>query len=240
MRSIAERLAYNRRNAKKLNPAIFNEDDKLDSAVKSRVLDIVDEFLEYTQVDVRIIDIRLVGSNASYNYNNQSDLDIHIITDLSEISDPESIARLYFDSVKKNFKDAYDITIKGIDVEMYVEDINTSSVSNGVYSVKSDEWVKFPEPVEGPTSEQFDEAEEIEEEIIAELKSAKTLEELQAIVDDIYLLRKDSLSAEGENAPGNLAFKSLRNKGILDKVRETMRSSTSNKLSLESLETSYF
>lgn len=240
MRTIAERLAYNRRNAKNLNPAIFNSEDELKSDVRSMILEIVNEFLEYTQVDVRIIDIRLVGSNASYNYNNQSDLDIHIITDLSEISEPESIARLYFDSVKKNFKDSYDITIKGIDVELYVEDINTSSVSNGIYSVSEDKWIKFPEPVEGPTSEQFNRAEEIEEDIIAELKSANTNEELQKIIDNIYLLRKDSLAKDGENAPGNLAFKSLRNKGILDKVKDVMRSSTSRKLSLESLETSYF
>ena len=132
MRSIAERLAYNRRYSPQLNPLLF-EDGELKSQVRDKIVQIVDAFLEYAEVSINIADIRLVGSNASYNYNEYSDLDIHIVTDLSKIADPETIARLYFDSIKKNFKDSYDIKIKGIDVELYVEDINTSSVSNGIY-----------------------------------------------------------------------------------------------------------
>lgn len=234
MRYIAERLAYNRRNSPKLNPVLFDEDMQLKSEIKEKVLKIVDAFLEYTQTDIRILDIRLVGSNAAYNYHPESDLDIHIVTDLSEISDPETIARLYFDSVKKNFKDSYDITIKGIDVEMYVEDINTSANSNGVYSVSQDKWIKEPTPEADPTDEEFSEAEEIEEEIIRAIKSTKSVEDLQAIVDKLYLMRKDSLIAHGETGAGNLAFKSLRNKGILDDIKDTIKQATSRELSLES------
>lgn len=233
MRSIAERLAYNRRYSPQLNPLLF-EDGELKSQVRDKIVQIVDAFLEYAEVSINIADIRLVGSNASYNYNEYSDLDIHIVTDLSKIADPETIARLYFDSIKKNFKDSYDIKIKGIDVELYVEDINTSSVSNGIYSVSQNRWIKEPVVVEDPTDEEIAEAEKIEDEIISKIKSSTSTEELENIIDNLYLLRKDSLAAYGESGPGNLAFKSLRNKGILDRVKDVIRDAESKELSLES------
>lgn len=233
MRSIAERLAYNRRYSPQLNPLLF-EDGELKSQVRDKIIQIVDAFLEYAGVSIDIADIRLVGSNASYNYNEYSDLDIHIVTDLSKIADPETIARLYFDSIKKNFKDSYDIKIKGIDVEIYVEDINTSSVSNGIYSVSQNRWIKEPVVVEDPTDEEIAEAEKIEDEIISKIKSSNSTEELEDIINNLYLLRKDSLAAYGESGPGNLAFKSLRNKGILDKVKDVIRDAESKELSLES------
>lgn len=242
MRTIAERLTYARRNAQQLNPSLFTEDNKLKSDVRNSILKITHEFLEYLQVDIKVMDIRLVGSNASYNYTSNSDLDIHIITDLSEVSDPEMIARLYFDAIKKQFKDSYDIFIKGIEVELYVEDINTTSISNGIYSVLEDKWVKEPSTSDTiiPSPEALDQAEEIEEEILDSIESSKTVEELQSIVDKIYLMRKDSLATDGEVGAGNLAFKSLRNKGVLDKVKETIRGATSRELSLEGLETKFF
>lgn len=233
MRSIAERLAYNRRYSPQLNPLLF-EDGELKSQIRDKIVQIVDAFLEYAEVSINIADIRLVGSNASYNYNEYSDLDIHIVTDLSKIADPETIARLYFDSIKKNFKDSYDIKIKGIDVELYVEDINTSSVSNGIYSVSQNRWIKEPVVVEDPTDEEIAEAEKIEDEIINMIKSSNSTEELESIINNLYLLRKDSLTAYGETGPGNLAFKSLRNKGILDKVKDVIRDAESKELSLES------
>lgn len=235
MRSIAERLAYNRAYSPSLNSNLFDEDDQLITGVRDKILEIVDAFLEYAQVEnIKVADIRLVGSNASYNYNEHSDVDVHIVTNLSKIADPETIARLYFDATKKNFKDSYDITIKGMDVEIYVEDINTSAQSNGVYSVTKDEWIRHPEPIEDPSEDDIAEAEEIEEEIINSIKNAKDIDDLEEIIDDLYLMRKDALASKGETAPANLAFKSLRNKGILDKVKDTMRSELSKELSLES------
>lgn len=231
--NIAERLAYNRRYAPKLNPILF-EDGELKPEIRDKILEIVEAFLEYANLDIKVSDIRLVGSNASYNYNEHSDIDIHIVTDLSKVSDPETIARLYFDSIKKNFKDSYDIRIKGTEVEIYVEDINTTSVTNGIYSVSRDRWIKEPEILPDPSEDVIEKAEQIEDDIISSIENAKNVDELGDIIDNLYLIRKDSLSSQGESGPGNLAFKSLRNKGILDKVKDILRRAESKKLSLES------
>lgn len=227
-----EQLAYKQNQASQLNPLLFL-DNHLKTDIRNKILAIVDEFLEYIQVDIKVLDVRLVGSNAAYNYSEYSDLDIHIVTNLREISDPEMIARLYFDSIKKNFKDSYNIRIKGIDVELYIEDINTSAVSNGIYSVTQDQWIKEPEVIEDPSDDAMSKADEIEREIIKSIKSSTSVEELQDIIDKMYIMRKDSLSADGESGAGNIAFKSLRNKGILDKIKQIMRDVTSQELSLE-------
>ena len=84
------------------------------------------------------------------------------------------------------------------------------------------------------TDEEIAEAEKIEDEIINMIKSSNSTEELESIINNLYLLRKDSLTAYGETGPGNLAFKSLRNKGILDKVKDVIRDAESKELSLES------
>lgn len=235
MRSIVERLEFQRKYSHQLNPLLFAQGDHLYLDVRDKINEIVRAFLEYLQVDIRVLDVRIVGSNASYNYNEHSDLDIHIVTSLSEISDPETIARLYFDAAKKNFKDAYDITIKGIDVELYVEDIKASAVSNGIYSVTHDTWIKTPTPMENPSDEVVKQAEKYEEYILDILSQATTVEEVQDVQDQIYLIRKDSLSDGGEVSAGNLMFKSLRNKGILDDIKTILHKGMSKELSLESM-----
>lgn len=234
-RTIAEILAYKRNYSPELNPKLFDDEDQMYPEVRDKILEIVDAFLDFTQIkdDVKVSDVRVVGSNASYNYNENSDLDIHIVTDLSKISKPETIAQLYFGEVKHAFKESYDIKIKGIDVELYVEDINASAVTNGIYSVSKDEWVKEPTPMEDPSDEEIAQAEEIEDDIISRLENA-TDEEKEDIIDKLYVMRKDGLSTEGEASPANLAFKSLRNKGIIQRAKDEIKKHVSKELSLES------
>lgn len=234
-RSIAEILAYKRNYSPKLNPKLFDDEGQMYPEVRDKILEIVDAFLDFTQIkdDVKVSDVRVVGSNASYNYNENSDLDIHIVTDLSKISKPETIAQLYFGEVKHAFKESYDIKIKGIDVELYVEDINASAVTNGIYSVSKDEWVKEPTPMEDPSDEEIAQAEEIEDDIISRLENASP-EDKEDILDKLYVMRKDGLSTEGETSPANLAFKSLRNKGIIQRAKDEIKKHVSKELSLES------
>lgn len=234
-RTIAEILAYNRTYSPELNPKLFDEDDQMYPQVRDKIKEIVDAFLEFTQIkdDIKVSDIRVVGSNASYNYNENSDLDVHIVVDLSKISKPETIAQLYFGEIKHAFKESYDIKIKGIEVELYVEDVNATAVTNGIYSVSQDKWIKEPTPMEDPTEEELSKAEEIEDDILSKLDTA-TPEEKEDIIDQLYVMRKDALASEGETAPANLAFKSLRNKGVLTRAKDDIKKSVSKRLSLES------
>ena len=61
-----------------LNPKLW-DNDKLKCEVKEKILQIVEYFKNYIDFPLDIVDINLVGSNASFNYTANSDLDIHII-----------------------------------------------------------------------------------------------------------------------------------------------------------------
>ena len=67
-----------------LNPKIWDEENHLRQEVKSKIIEIAEAFknqLAEDNVHLKIADIYLLGSNANYNYNEQSDLDIHLIVD---------------------------------------------------------------------------------------------------------------------------------------------------------------
>ena len=127
-----------------LNPLLWDKNNKLHEDVKTKIVNIVNQFLASIDLDIQAIDVVIVGSNASYNYTSTSDIDVHIITNYMDISADTEIVTLLFNQLRSKFNSTYDITIHGLDVELYVEDVNTSVTSNGIYSVIYDSWIKFP------------------------------------------------------------------------------------------------
>ena len=205
-----------------LNPSIWAKDNHLRPEVKNKLEEIVNEFLielEENEIPIHILDVHLVGSNASYNYTDKSDLDVHIIANLEDVTCDPYVLNLLYGYFKSYFNDKYDISIHDVDVELYIEDVNTSSISNGIYSLFDDEWVKFPEKIEVPDVD-------ISKDIIpyknmydSAMNSKDGMEAIM-LVNDLYLLRRNSLSTDGEYGIGNLIFKQFRNNGWLDKLKD--------------------
>jgi predicted nucleotidyltransferase len=123
-----------------LNPALF-KDSKLKAEVKNKINEIVDEFLKNfkeVNVELTIKDIVITGSNASYNYTKDSDLDIHIIADTSNIEDTLDLHKVIYDAYKSAFNKKFEIELNNVPIEIYVETQDTPLVSNGIYSVVND------------------------------------------------------------------------------------------------------
>ena len=81
-----------------LNPKIWTEDKELRPEVRAKVLQIVDKFktqLLVDNVELKVEDIYILGSNANYNYTEESDLDVHIIADESFDCSAEHLPLLY-------------------------------------------------------------------------------------------------------------------------------------------------
>lgn len=222
-----------------LNPKLFDSLGSLRNEVRSKILDIVDEFLSQVEIPndkkFPLYDIILVGSNAGYNYTPTSDLDIHIVTNYEEVSRccPECVA-LLFDADRRLFNSSYDLSIYGITAEIYVEDINANTESNGIYSVLNKEWIKYPDKIPMIVLDQ-DDSEYVEilekaEFLLAD--SATTSEEINEFINSLYLIRKYSLSTDGESGTGNLIFKKLRSDGVLDELKDRRDNLLSQELSL--------
>ena len=220
-----------------LNPKLWQQDGTLRPEVHDKLIEIQNEFIEQlneNNIPVAVLDAWIVGSNASYNYTEQSDLDLHIIVDSSASSCDAAVLQILYNYFKSNFNSKYDISIHGIDVELYIEDVNSNAVSNGIYSLKQDKWIKKPIKADIPEvqidSELLQKWTDKYNNVVAGV-SAQTA---QSLVNELYLLRKQSLATEGEYGQGNLIFKEFRNNGYLDKLKEIAASDKSKELSLES------
>lgn len=224
----------------KLNPRLFNNSTKkMRGEVRERLIEIADKFVDSLKEDgvpLKVYDYWVLGSNAAYNYTPKSDIDTHIIVNMEDVDVAPEVLTILYNYAKSKFNDDYDITIRGQEVELYIEDINTSAISNGVYSLKRNIWIKEPEPMEESSIDITDEDEYKEWELrFNNTIESGDIEKLQSFVDDIYILRKDSLAKDGEFGLGNLIFKEMRNQDKLQQIKDKIKELESKELTLEAL-----
>lgn len=217
---------------KELNPKIW-EDKKLKRDVREAIIDIVSEFMDNLIIPVEILDVRVVGSNASYNYTEHSDLDVHIISNLELVGSPTEIVQALYNSERSNFNRTHNIKIKGIDVELYVEDVNSSVTSNGIYSVIDDIWIKEPQIIkERPVKIDKKELRDLVNSVKSVLADGDS-DDIKDCINMLYLMRKDSIATDGEYGVGNLLFKEIRNRGLLSALKDKYNEMISDELTLE-------
>lgn len=218
-----------------LNPLLW-DNQNLKEDVKQSLVEIANNFIDNLGFPIDVIDIRFLGSNASYNYNSQSDIDLHIITNFDNNYVDDTILQQLYNNEKNLFNNKHDITVKGIPVELYVEDMKSMNATNGSYSLLKDEWIKIPKPV---NYEIPDYSKELDDELSRAqsiLTNATSSQEVKDEINHIYLMRKDGLAQGGEASIGNLVFKELRNMGIQSDLASKYYELESNELSLESEE----
>lgn len=226
-----------------LNPVLFDENNNLKPEIKEKVFEIVDEFLrefEKNEVELKVKDIILTGSNASYNYTKDSDLDIHIIADTSKMTDTLALYKAIYNAYKAAFNRKFDISFYSVPVELYVETQDTPLVSNGIYSVQKNKWIKEPTKEDIPEVDM----DAINKAVKPWENRYKTLikkindktddeSEIDNLITKLYELRQKGLAEEGEYSIGNLVFKEMRNRGYLDNLKELRHKVIATRLSLK-------
>lgn len=219
-----------------LNDKIWTADNELNADVKDKILEIVDTFSEQLKddgIDLVIDDIYIIGSNANFNYTDESDLDIHIIADQSFDCTSEHLSLIY-NAYKTLFNKNYDIKINGINAEIYVENKDKlSNVSSGVYSLNYG-WIKEPASYDIPKIDEVKLEKMIQEyeSRYLDIIEDASIESIEAFIDELYELRINSIKDEGEFGLGNLLFKEMRHLGYLDELKMLKTELISKKLSL--------
>lgn len=217
----------------KLNPNLWIGTE-LDPVVREQLLLIAEDFVTTLGIkDLDIVDITISGSNAAYSYTPHSDLDLHVLVDMSKLRDDE-IYRELFTAKKTLYNDSHNITVHGVPVELYVQDVNEPVKSLGEYSVLNDKWIRIPKKTkanfdQAATKAKFDNLAEIVE---LALKT-KNLGRVEKTIDTIKRYRKAGLSKGGEFGPENLAFKALRKQGGIQDLYDLRDVLRSEKLSIE-------
>lgn len=215
-----------------LNPVLWKE-NKLIPEVRDKLLKIAYDFKNYIQIPLDLIDVWVVGSNASYNYNEHSDIDLHLIVNLdAEDCNPVILQSLY-NSKKSQYNNDYNFIIKNCKVELYVQDVKSNVMSNGIYSVCKDTWIKEPKPIKHITKHNIEKQVEKWKVVISQVLASNDFESINSTINNLYLLRANSLAVDGEYGKGNAIFKEIRNRGWLDKLKARLKETKSKELSLE-------
>jgi hypothetical protein len=218
-----------------LNPEVW-KGDELRVDVRYKLLEIAKRFIEYLEVpNFKLEDVILRGSLVNYNYTQYSDFDLHIVTDFSTLDC--DITEQFYLAKKRIWNDEHDITIKGHEVELYVEDKDAKNVSEGTYSVLDDKWLRVPKYRQPDIDDRAvsAKARDLMTQITRAIK-AGSVEDITRLQDKIKAMRQAGLDANGEFSTENLAFKIVRNKGYLDKLYKNKNSKFDQELSLDESE----
>ena len=214
---------------KELCPHLW-EGDSLIERIENKLLRIARDFYENLKLDTEIVDIQLTGSIANYNYSKQSDIDIHILIDFTDINDDVDLVKSAIDGKRFIWNLRHNIVIKGHDVELYVQDVNEPHITSGLYSLMNRKWIKKPiyNPPEVDTEDiepkydsrvyDIDELEKISKKDLEPSDAEMYYNKAVELKNKITKSRKDALKKGGEFSIENLVFKKLRNEGKIGKL----------------------
>ena len=222
---------------KQLNPDLFNEDEIMDSRVRLKLLDIVDDFIKTLAIDwVKPKNIFVIGSIVNYNWGTFSDIDINIVYDFSKIykKNTEFVADYLWAKRNEWNQKHEELKIKGFPVELTVVDVNKLGVSSGIYDLEKNKWEKEPtdldniqfnvEYIKSYCSKQMIKVDEIIDKIDTETdthKLGKLSKKLETINQNWIDFRKKALkSKQKEMSNGNIIMKILKHSGYVQKVRD--------------------
>lgn len=225
---------------KELNPKLFNPDRKMDSEVKEQLLVIANDFISELGIkDLDVVDVTVSGSNAAYSYTDHSDIDLHILVNFSKLPDDEIYQEL-FNAKKTVYNDNHDITVRGIPVELYVQDSNEPHITLGEYSLLNNRWTRIPTKDRSNFNQNETKAkfEKLHDLIVRAIES-KNYSLVKKAWDIIKRYRKAGLQSAGEFGPENLAYKALRNQGYIQKLYNVKNKLHSKKLSIDEMDEDY-
>lgn len=223
---------------KELNPDLWRSNAVgLHEEIQKALLRIAEKFYEYIKIDQPYEDIVILGSNASYNWGKTSDIDLHLIVEFDKIQGDDRWLKSYFHAKKSMFNKTYDISIKGYEVELYVEDTKDENNSEGIYSILNKHWVRKPKTKEKPKVNEDRIRKRIKyykdfiEKVVSIQDHEKRFEIGNELKDKLLQLRREDF--DNEFSEGNLIFKSLRASGDIGKLIDSIIQSYGEKLSLK-------
>lgn len=220
-----------------LNPN-FWKNNKLDSRIRLKLLDIADDFVDFLNIKwVEPEDITMTGSLANFTWNEEySDIDLHILYNFKDVDERTDFVAGYFDGKKKEWNDRHEnLTIYGFPVEVYVQDTEEKHTSGGIFSLEKNEWVVEPnkddlndndysdKTVKKKVSDYMNQIDNLIKDYnkkTIESDIEEIYDKSTSLFDKIKNERNNSLHDKDakELSTGNLIFKSLRRNGYIEKI----------------------
>lgn len=194
---------------------------KLRPEVREQLLRIAQEFVDWLEVDVPVLDVLFTGSLANLNWSQFSDIDLHPLIDYYAVDEDFELVKDLMRAKKTVWNERFDMRTYGFEVELYAQHYDEPHHSTGVYSVLNDEWLvqSFVVDPGVDVREVAERAEAMMDLIDSALSDEGCSDEcLSRVKDRIKRMRRTGLEKGGEFSVENLAFKALRRSGHLERL----------------------
>lgn len=207
-----------------LCPDLWDVNQHLDPTIRTRLLQLANDFYEKTEFVAPIIDIYLMGSIAAYNWTPESDIDIHIIIDFNQLQMPTETASKIVKTVGASWNIEHNVTIKTHKVEINIQNVKEEKPHvSGIYSLTKDAWIRKPilqrfyiDPA--IVKPKYDGMLNYINSVI----ESGNREKMKSAKKYVDAFRQYGLDTCGELSMENVVFKMLRAKGIIKKLKDAI------------------
>lgn len=221
-----------------LNPLLWS-DGNFDASARAALLKLADFWREDALIPEKAVkDILIVGGNANYNYTKYSDIDLHLLVNKDMIPDcDDEILDDYLKDKKKLWSLTHDVKIFGIPVEIYAQGLDEKyGKDQGVFSLKHDKWIQKPKKTKIDVNDAIvrKKAKDLENKIrfIIDNKVDK-IDVIKSFKEKLRNLRNVAVKRGGEFSIENLAYKEVRNNGLIDELQNYLNSLEDRTFSLK-------
>lgn len=226
-----------------LCPDVWYGDHTIHPEVREALLKIANQFMQGLEIHaIAPEDIIFTGSLANYNYTTESDMDLHILMDFKKMHQHHDLVHEYFHDVVAAWNEHHKITIHKHPVEIYIQDISEPHVSTGVFSLRTQKWIRIPTRHFPHVDVQYVafKLQELQERIhrllamVDQGQYKRALPLIKRMRDRIREMRRVGLLRGGEFSTENLVFKAMRKDGTLDKLLQAERTAFDKSMTVES------
>lgn len=227
-----------------LNTKIWNDNNSINQRVRKNLLKISKDFIEYCKIkNLKMIDIIITGSISNFSWHSKSDIDLHVLFDLTNFGKHSNFIFEYLQTKKSVWNYKHGIKIYGFEVEIYPEDKNRNQKLSSAYSLIKNSWIIFPEKKEIKVDKELIKSKyqsEVDKILQFESISKKKnfdyeelLNKISKYKENLRNKRTTALSELGEFSVDNIVFKMLRRNNFLEKLTQLSKDIYDNALTLE-------
>lgn len=205
-----------------LCPYLWDAAKHLDPKVRANLLQMAYDFYEKTKFPAPIIDVYFMGSAANYNWNAESDVDVHVIIDYTKLQMPPEAATKAVKTAAQQWNAEHNVIVKGHKVEMNLQNFaEQKPYVTGIYSLVKDQWIRKP----------FKMPLRIDRNVlkiqygamkgyVQNALNSKDREKMKAAKKYLDAYRQYGLDTYGELSYENLVFKILRSRGLIKQLKD--------------------
>lgn len=204
-----------------LHPKFFNENNKIKDNVRDLLINIVNYFLKSVEEKIIIDGVTITGSIVNYNYNQYSDVDLHLIIDKNNYnSNTYETIKDNLNTKAKLWNYEHDkIKMFNHSIEIYFQEKSEVHSSSGIYDLLCNDWQVKPEKIKKDIDVEYlkDKFIKITNKI-EHILSKNDPDKIDNFIENIKEYRKKGLQSEGEYAYENIIYKMLKHFGYMDKL----------------------